>query len=152
MRRIRQPSSASGEGATFASPPLRSPTRSAWRLAFWGFLACTALACAGAPQGPKGERPPPIKRMTRPRLVQGAYPRCSPEATAHQLDVRVLVECVITVEGTTRDCQVRRGHPLLNAISLQAAFASRFEPATVNDQPVDVMFGIPFHFACVQGM
>jgi TonB family protein len=88
--------------------------------------------------------------MTRPILVQGASPRCSPEATAHQLDVRVLVECVITVDGTTRGCRIRSGHPLLNEISLQAAFASRFEPATVNDQPVDVAFGIPYRFVCVQ--
>jgi TonB family protein len=65
--------------------------------------------------------------------------------------VRVLIECVITVDGTTRDCQVRSGHPLLNETSLRAALASRFEPATVNDQPVDVAFGIPYRFVCVQG-
>jgi TonB family protein len=151
MRRIHQPPPAVRAQGASTPPRLRSLFRGVRRLAAVALLGCAALACAGAPSESPREASSPGNQLVRPRFVKGSFPPCPPEATAHQLDVQVRLECLVTTEGATRDCRVLKGHPLLNDTSLRAASTFRFEPGKMNGKPADVWLGIPFRFACVQG-
>lgn len=124
-------------------------------------VASLLAACA---DGPRAEAPPPPaapapyevhtppgSRVVPPRLVKGFAPKCTPDAIAHQLDVWVKVGCIVARDASMRECRVLEGHPFMNDNTLRAASSTRFEPATLDGEPVDFPLLMPFHFVCVRG-
>lgn len=126
-------------------------------------LVVTSLlaACANGPQAeapppPAASTPdevhtPPGSQVVPPQPVKRFAPKCTPDAIAHQLDVWVKVGCIVARDASMRECRVLEGHPFMNDSTLRAAASSRFEPATLDGEPVDFPLLMQFHFVCVRG-
>ena len=84
--------------------------------------------------------------MTRPTQIAGTQPQYNAQAIAARVEGKVLVRCVITVEGTVRDCKVIKGVPMLDEITLAALRSSRFTPITYRGKPESVEYLFTFNF------
>ena len=84
--------------------------------------------------------------MTRPEQIGGSPPQYTREAIAARVEGKVLVRCVITVEGSIRDCKIIKGVPILDEISLAALRSSRFTPVTYRGKPESVQYLFTFNF------
>jgi protein TonB len=80
--------------------------------------------------------------VTPPRLLKRVEPRYPELAGTHRMGILVL-ECVVTREGTVRDLKIVRGssNSFIEAI-IKAVEQWRFEPGRRNGQPVDVIYNL----------
>lgn len=76
-------------------------------------------------------------------LPQPAYP---PIARAAHVSGQVMVQVLIDVDGSVVQAAAVSGHPLLQAVSVQAAKDSRFSPTTVDGKAVKVTGVITYNF------
>jgi TonB family protein len=77
------------------------------------------------------------------KLVKPPYPKEAKEARA---DGPVLIQVTVDEEGNVISASAVNGHPLLLAVSEQAARASKFAPTKLQDQPVRVRGVIVYNF------
>jgi protein TonB len=84
--------------------------------------------------------------MTRPQQIAGSQPEYTREAIAARVEGKVLVRCVITVQGAITDCKVIKGVPMLQEISLEALRRSRFTPVMYQGHPETVQYLFTFNF------
>jgi len=84
--------------------------------------------------------------MTRPTQVGGNPPSYSREAIAARVEGKVMVRCVITVDGAVKDCKVIKGVPFLDAIAVDALSKSKFTPVMYRGQPAAVQYLFTFNF------
>jgi protein TonB len=84
--------------------------------------------------------------MTRPQQIAGAPPAYSREAMAARVEGKVLVRCIIAVEGVVRDCKIVKGVPMLSELVLAALAQSRFTPVTYQGRPESVQYLFTFNF------
>jgi TonB family protein len=78
--------------------------------------------------------------MTRPVFLSGpdlAYTRAALEREVEGL---MVVACVVTREGSVRDCHVEKGLPFMDAAVVQALERRRYRPATLKGVPVEVTY------------
>lgn len=101
--------------------------------------------------------PPPAPSPTPPRapisggvlngkavhLVQPSYPQIARQAHASGT---VVVQVLIDENGTVISAHAVSGHPLLQAVAVQAARASKFSPTKLSGQPVKVNGVIQYNF------
>ena len=67
--------------------------------------------------------------MVQPPLkVHDVSPEYPPLALAARFQGSVVIECVITAEGSVSELTVLRGHPLLNAAAVAAVSQWRYRP------------------------
>jgi TonB family protein len=76
-------------------------------------------------------------------LPQPAYP---PIARAAHVSGHVTVQLLIDVDGSVMEAAAVSGHPLLQAVSVQAAKDSRFSPTKVDGKAVKVTGVITYNF------
>ena len=82
--------------------------------------------------------------MTAPtRLDRPVYP---PDAQSAGIEGNVIAEIVIDPAGEVVDAKVVRSIPLLDEAALRAVRTWRFEPTTVNGQPVPVRMYVTVNF------
>jgi protein TonB len=74
--------------------------------------------------------------MTRPVFVSGPEPTYTQRALEQEVEGLMVVKCVLTVEGTVRDCQVLKGLPHMDS----ALEHTRYKPATQNGKPVEINY------------
>ena len=84
--------------------------------------------------------------MTRPQQLTGGTPQYSREAAAARVEGKVIVRCVITVDGEVRDCKVIKGVPILQDIVLETLRQSRYTPVTYQGHPEAVQYLFTFNF------
>jgi periplasmic protein TonB len=84
--------------------------------------------------------------MTRPTQIAGEPPQYSREALAARVQGKVLVKCVITVQGAIQDCKVIKGVPMLDQITLESLRKSRFTPVMYQGRPEAVQYLFTFNF------
>jgi periplasmic protein TonB len=92
---------------------------------------------------------PPLRisaGVTAPRKVHDAVPIYPPLALATRAEGRVLVECVIGVEGRVDDVRVVHGHPLLAEAAANAVRQWRYAPTLLNGEPVAVIMTVTVDF------
>jgi protein TonB len=101
--------------------------------------------------------PPPEPKPTPPRapisggvlngkavhLVQPSYPQIARSAHASGT---VVVQVLIDENGTVISAHAVSGHPLLQAVAVAAARASKFSPTKLSGQPVKVNGVIQYNF------
>ncbi|MCU1265923.1 MAG: TonB family C-terminal domain protein [Acidobacteria bacterium] len=101
--------------------------------------------------------PPPEPKPTPPRapisggvlngkavhLVQPTYPQIARQAHASGT---VVVQVLIDENGTVVSAHAISGHPLLQAVAVAAARASKFSPTKLSGQPVKVNGVIQYNF------
>ncbi len=81
--------------------------------------------------------------MTKPTFLGGEpilYPRAALDAN---VDDKVLARCVLTIEGTLRECRILKGSPLLHHAVLNALPTYRFTPVTYEGRPVSIYYDLP---------
>jgi protein TonB len=83
-------------------------------------------------------RPPQIIREVRP-----AYP---PLARQARISGTVKLEAVIATDGSVQALKVTGGHPLLAPAAVEAVRQWRYQPTTLNGDPVEVTLVIDVHF------
>lgn len=103
-----------------------------------------------APAAPSPERPPPDRvlkfgeGMTRPTKISGGDPVYTREALVARVEGQIIVKCVITVSGTLQNCQIIKGLPHMDQVTLAAISARRYTPVMHQGRPVavDYVFNI----------
>ena len=76
--------------------------------------------------------------MTRPVFVSGPEPTYTQRALEQEVAGLMVVECVLTAEGSVRDCRVLKGLPHMDSAVVDALEHRRYKPATQNGKPVEI--------------
>ena len=80
------------------------------------------------------------------RAVELAKPEYPPIAKAAHASGTVRVQLLIDIDGTVIEAVAISGHPLLQAVSVQAAKGSRFSPTKLDGKAVKVTGLLTYHF------
>ncbi|MET0593207.1 MAG: energy transducer TonB [Polyangiaceae bacterium] len=80
--------------------------------------------------------------MQRPTLLAHPAPVYSREANAAHASGVVIAKCVITLEGTLRQCRIVRGVAHMDAAVLEALSQWRYTPVMFQGRPVSVDYTI----------
>jgi periplasmic protein TonB len=78
--------------------------------------------------------------MTRPVFVSGPEPSYTQRALEQEVAGLMVVQCVLTAEGTVRDCRVLKGLPHMDSAVVDALEHRRYKPATQNGKPVEISY------------
>jgi protein TonB len=100
----------------------------------------------GVPGGTLNSALPFGLGMTRPQQIAGAAPQYSREAIAARVEGKVIVRCIITIDGQVRDCKVIKGVPILQDIVLDSLRQSRYTPVSYQGHPEAVQYVFTFNF------
>jgi hypothetical protein len=103
----------------------------------------SGLWCKEGTAPRRGVGPFNLSTMTRPRLVDSRAPLMTSYAHEHRLQGMILSKCVITGTGALEDCCIVKGVDGLNGMVLEAVRTWRYEPATVDGRPVEVLYIVP---------
>ena len=105
------------------------------------------------PPPPPPEPPKPINAvipfgpgMERPSKISGPEPVYPREAREAKVEGKMLVQCVITVDGRLVNCNVLKSLPFMDKPVLDALAQQRWTPVMYQGKPVSVTYTIPFKF------
>ena len=85
-----------------------------------------------------------IRAPTKIKDVAPVYP---PLALTAQVEGMVIIEAILTKDGTVRDPKVLRSVALLDRAALEAVRQWRYTPTTLNGVPVEVIITVTVHFS-----
>lgn len=108
--------------------------------------ASAALVSAPPPVVPQA----PVRvggLIQEPRKLRHVDPIYPPIAKAARASGLVIIDAIISKDGTVRDAKVTRSSPLLDAAALEAVRQWRYTPPTLNGTPVDVIMTVVVNFA-----
>jgi protein TonB len=113
-----------------------------------GLLGGTGTAVPTPPPAPR-----PVQKVVRvgsgvkpPRQTYSADPVYPPLARETHIWGTVVVDAVIDEHGNVVQARVVSGHPLLMDAALKAVLLWKYEPTTLNGQPVSVELQVQVHF------
>jgi protein TonB len=81
-----------------------------------------------------------------PRLTYSVSPAYPPLARDARIGGTVVVDAVIDDHGNVVQARVVSGHPLLIDAALKAVLQWKYEPTTLNGQPVSIELQVQVHF------
>lgn len=103
-----------------------------------------------------GQAPGKSVQAVKPTVVIGHLPNANvislpkpvypAAAAAVRASGTVRVAILIDEQGNVEKAEITSGHPLLNAVALNAALQARFIPAKLSDKPVKARTEIQYHF------
>lgn len=115
-----------------------------------GAPGATRGAGTWTPPPPPPPPPPPQNAaipfgpgMQRPRKISGPEPQYTREAREARVEGKMLVQCVITVDGRLTSCRILKGLPFMDQPVLSALAQQRWTPVVFQGQPVRVFYTIP---------
>jgi protein TonB len=120
-----------------------------------GVLGSIITGAAAAP-------PPPPPQATTPRrvrvggqvdaakLIFGPRPEYPPLAKMARIQGKVVLEAIISRDGTIQDLKVVSGHPLLVKSALEAVQRWRYQPTLLNGEPVEVITEVEVNFTLAE--
>jgi periplasmic protein TonB len=99
----------------------------------------------GAPPPPPPPPAPagPVKfndAMTKPMAVTPPDIQYTQQAQEREVEGTMLVECVVTVDGTVHNCRVLKSLPFMDRAVVSALERARYKPATLGGKPIDVQY------------
>jgi len=107
----------------------------------------------GVPDAPPPPEPEgPIRfvvggKITEPKRISGPNPLYPEAARRARIQGVVVLECVIGKDGTVKTVKVLRGLPLgLTESASDAVKKWKFEPSTLNEKPVEVLYILTVRF------
>jgi TonB family protein len=110
-------------------------------------VAMTVLA-----QGEPAQVFKPGAGVSAPRVLQEVKPVYPPDAMFVGLEGTVLLECVVTAEGTVGDVRVRTSlYPSLDDAAIAAVKQWRFRPGSRDGKPVPVAVDVELTFTLGAG-
>jgi protein TonB len=114
-----------------------------------GVLGGTGTAAPAPPPQPR-----PVQKIVRvgsnlkaPRLTYSVDPTYPPLAREAHISGTVVVEAVIDERGNVVQARVVSGHPLLIDAALKAVVQWKYEPTSLNGQPVSVELQVQVQFS-----
>ena len=103
------------------------------------------------PAPPPFERTEPVRyrsEMVRPERIAGGNPRYTEIARKARLEGAVILQAVISREGTVRSVEILKPLGLgLEDSAADAVRSWRFRPARLNGEPIDVVYNLTVRFA-----
>jgi protein TonB len=84
--------------------------------------------------------------LKAPRQTNSIDPEYPPLARETQIRGTVVIEAVIDEHGNVVKARVVSGHPLLTGAALKAVQQWKYEPTSLNGQPVSVVMQVQVHF------
>jgi protein TonB len=120
-----------------------------------GVLGSIITGAAAAP-------PPPPPQATTPRrvrvggqvdaakLIFGPRPEYPPLAKMARIQGKVVLEAIISRDGTIQDLKVVSGHPLLVKSAREAVQRWRYQPTLLNGEPVEVITEVEVNFTLAE--
>jgi periplasmic protein TonB len=118
-----------------------------------GGFADGAFGSTGTAAPPPPSQPQPTKRVVRagtlikpPRQTYSIDPEYPPLARETHISGTVVVEAIIDERGNVVQARVVSGHPLLIAAALRTVRQWKYEPTSLNGQPVSVVLQVQVHF------
>lgn len=104
------------------------------------------------PQGEPAQVFKPGAGVFAPRVLQEVKPVYTPDAMYIGIEGSVLLECVVTAEGTVGDVRVRTPlYPSLDDAAIAAVKQWRFKPGTRDGKPVPVAVDVEMTFTLDAG-
>jgi len=80
------------------------------------------------------------------KIVTQVPVRIPPEAIQKHISGRVVVDVVLDTKGNVKESKILQGDPILGAAVMDAFKEFRFAPTTLDGDPVEVEFQMPFEF------
>jgi periplasmic protein TonB len=118
-----------------------------------GGFAGGALGSTGTAAPPPPSQPQPTKRLVRagslvkpPRQTYSVDPEYPALALQAHVSGTIVVDAVIDERGNVVEARAVSGHPLLIAAALRAVRQWKYEPTSLNGQPVSVELRVEVHF------
>ena len=115
--------------------------------------AIGGVAGGTGPAAPTPPQPRPVPKVVRvggnlkaPRQTLNVLPEYPPLAHETHISGTVIVDAVIDERGNVVQARVVSGHPLLVAAALKAVLQWKYEPTSLNGQPVSVGLQVEVHF------
>ncbi len=92
--------------------------------------------------------PPPIQggRAVAPKLTYTARLLYPPLARRANVQGDVVIDAMVNTKGVVRDMKVVSGHTMLHQAALESVGQWRYEPGTLNGQPVEVRVSVLVKF------
>jgi protein TonB len=117
-----------------------------------GGVADGAVSGTGT-AAPTPPAPKPVQKIVRagsnlkpPRQTYSVDPVYPPLAREARIAGTVIVDAVIDGHGNVVEARVANGHPLLIEAALRAVRQWKYEPTSLNGQPVSVELQVQVHF------
>jgi protein TonB len=98
------------------------------------------------PVRPTIARPPMISHMMEGNLIHRVQPDYPPLARQARIQGAVVLQAVISRDGTIENLQVLSGHPMLVPSALAAVRQWRYRPYFLNGEPVEVETQVTVNF------
>jgi periplasmic protein TonB len=113
-----------------------------------GAFGSTGTAAPPPPSQPQPtKRRVPVKSLLRPpRQTYSVDPEYPPLAFQTRISGTVVIDAVIDERGNVVQASVVSGHPLLIAAALRAVQQWKYEPTSLNGQPVSVELRVQVSF------
>jgi periplasmic protein TonB len=112
-----------------------------------------AFGSTGTAAPPPVSQPQPTKRVVRagsllkaPRQTYSIDPEYPPLARQTHISGTVVIDAVIDERGNVVQARAVSGHPLLVAAALRAVLQWKYEPTSLNGQPVSVELQVQVSF------
>ena len=112
-----------------------------------------AFGSMGTAAPPPVAQPQPTKRVVRasslikpPRQTKSIGPEYPPLALQTHISGVVVIDAIIDERGNVVQARAVSGHPLLVAAALRAVLQWKYEPTSLNGQPVSVELQVLVHF------
>lgn len=103
------------------------------------------VAKIARPEAPK--RPIRVGGDVRePQLLKRVEPEYPPLAKQARVQGDVVIDCVINQQGTVTQMKVMSGQPLLIQAAMNAIAQWKYQPTTLNGQPIAVEMNVTVHF------
>jgi protein TonB len=84
--------------------------------------------------------------MSEGDLVHKVLPTYPPLARAARIQGQVLLQAMISKQGTIENLRVLAGHPMLVPAAIEAVRQWRYRPYILNNEPVEVETQITVNF------
>ena len=88
--------------------------------------------------------------MSEGDLVHKVVPAYPPLARAARLQGQVVLQAVISKQGTIENLRVLAGHPILIPAAIEAVRQWRYRPYILNNEPVEVETQITVNFSLTE--
>jgi periplasmic protein TonB len=88
-----------------------------------------------------------VSHMSEGDLVRKILPTYPPLARAARLQGQVVLQAVISKQGTIENLKVLAGHPILVPAAIEAVRQWRYRPYILNNEPVEVETQITVNFS-----
>ncbi len=118
-----------------------------------GGFAGGAFGSTGTAAPPAPSQPQPTKRIVRasslikpPRQTKSVGPEYPPLVLQTRISGIVVIDAIIDQGGNVVQARAVSGHPLLIAAALRAVLQWKYEPTSLNGQPVSGELQVQVHF------